>query len=90
VRIETAFILCLILAEIAERAVPASASTFRPSSLALGPAITSLKCASMKRRPGGSGNASHLGRFTYVLNATVSLVNGSSTGIFLLALTTVT
>ncbi len=32
----------------------------------------------------GEGNASHIGRFTYVLNATVNL-NFSSTGVFLLA-----
>jgi hypothetical protein len=32
---------------------------------------------------GGSGNASHLGRFTYVGNATVSPAN-TSTGVFLL------
>jgi hypothetical protein len=33
---------------------------------------------------GGAGNASHIGRFTYVLNATVNGGNGSSTGVFLL------
>jgi hypothetical protein len=32
---------------------------------------------------GGAGNASHIGRFTYIVNATVD-VNGSSTGVFLL------
>ena len=34
---------------------------------------------------GGAGNASHIGRFTYVLNATVNLGLTTSTGVFLLA-----
>ena len=32
----------------------------------------------------GAGNASHIGRFNYIVNATVNLADNSSTGVFLL------
>jgi hypothetical protein len=32
----------------------------------------------------GAGSASHIGRFTYLVNATVDLASGNSTGVFLL------
>jgi hypothetical protein len=35
---------------------------------------------------GGSGNASHLGRFSYTMQATVNLPTGTSTGAFVLSL----
>jgi hypothetical protein len=33
---------------------------------------------------GGAGNASHIGRFTYIVNATVNLADNTSSGVFLL------
>lgn len=32
----------------------------------------------------GGGSASHIGRFTYALHAAVDMINGTSTGVFLL------
>lgn len=48
-----------------------------------GHGIGVVQGGTLQASAGGAGNASHIGRFTYVLNATVS-VNGSSTGVFLL------
>jgi hypothetical protein len=48
-----------------------------------GHGIGVVQSGTLQASTGGEGNASQIGRFTYVLNATVS-VNGSSTGVFLL------
>ncbi len=47
-----------------------------------GHGIGVVQDGTLQASAGGAGHASHIGRFTYVLNATVSLVN--STGVFLL------
>jgi hypothetical protein len=39
---------------------------------------------SLQASGGGAGSASHIGRFTYIVNATVNLADNTSTGVFLL------
>ncbi len=46
-----------------------------------GHGIGTVQGGTLQASAGGAGNASHIGRFTYVLNATVNVV---STGVFLL------
>jgi len=48
-----------------------------------GHGIGVMQGGTLQASAGGAGNASRIGRFTYILNATVN-VNGSSTGVFLL------
>ena len=48
-----------------------------------GHGIGVVQGGTLQASAGGAGNASHIGRFTYVLNATVSPAN-TSTGVFLL------
>jgi hypothetical protein len=55
-----------------------------------GHGIGVVQGGTLQASAGGAGNASHIGRFTYVLNATVngngtSGTSGTSTGVFLLA-----
>ena len=50
-----------------------------------GHSIGVVQDGTLQASGGGAGNASHIGRFTYVLNATVNLANNTSTGVFLLA-----
>jgi hypothetical protein len=63
----------------------AQVKNFRVRGSFDGHGIGVVQGGALQASAGGSGNASDLGRFIYVLNATVSLVNGSSAGVFLLA-----
>jgi hypothetical protein len=77
--------LATILTVLSTSAALAQVWNFNVRGSFDGHGIGVVQGGTLQASAGGSGNASHLGRFTYVLNATVNLVNGSSTGGFVLA-----
>src|SRR2546426_299891 len=75
--------LAAMLIALSASAVLAEVNSVRGSFDGHG--IGTVQGATLQATASGSGNASQIGRFIYGLNATVDLVTGNSTGVFLLA-----
>src|SRR5437016_304163 len=65
-------------------AVLAQANDFRVQGSLAGHGIGVIEGGTLRATASGEGSASEIGRFTYGGNATVDLVTGNSTGVFLL------
>ena len=72
-----------MLAVLSTSAALAQVKGFSVRGSFAGHAIAIAQGGTLQASGGGAGNASHIGRFTYVVNATVNGVN--STGVFLLS-----
>ncbi len=80
-------ILTALLALLAS-AVVAHANDFAVQGSLAGHGIGVVEGGTLRATASGAGTASHIGLFTYALNATVDLATGNGGGVFLLVFST--